>query len=647
MIFMGLHSTDILHDYKRRIQITIWVMAVFFLIMGLRFFYLQILKGKQLLEFSENNRIDKRVVKALRGKIYDKDGVLIADNRASFDLSLVRGYAQQDLEQIIYKMKSFLNWDLEESSIEALVKRAKATRPYDPFIVKKDISWEDLARATARGYWLNGVRILDQPVRDYTNGDFLVHAIGYMGEIGRRTLEEKRKTNPEQNYLMGDYIGLSGIEKLKEVNLRGENGMVPIVQDARGRELGEEVSMDLLPSFRKKEPIPGDNVYLTIDFRLQKIVEEAFDKDAGAVVAIDPYTGEIRALLSRPSFSPTLFTRGVSGEYWAKLMLNTKNPLYDRALRGHYPPGSVFKIVTAVAALSEGIIKPDFQVYCKGHYRLGRETKRCWKRSGHGLLKLREAIRHSCDVYFYELGNRLGIDTIAKYARMFGLGERTGIGINHEHKGLVPDSEWKQRIFKQPWVGGETLSVAVGQGYLNTTPIQIVRMLATLVNGGRLFKTGIIKKVETYDGEIISEHKPEMIRRLDIDKDVFEIVKDALVSVVNEPGGTAYWTVRLKHLKVAGKTGTAQVVRLDSARQDLEEHQDHAWFVAYAPVEKPQLVLCVMVEHGGHGSSAAGPIAKKILSEYFKQRIEKEKDRIKELRLQASKEKKEENDQGI
>lgn len=621
---MGLYSRDVLADYKRRIQFSIYIVIFIIFVLIMRLFYLQILKGKKFLEFSEKNRISIQKVKALRGKILDRNGQIIADNRPSFDLALIRGYSNETPVEVIEKIQDFLNWDMGEENLQGVIKKVKSTNRYDPAVIKKDITRDELARSIVREYWLHGLRILEQPVREYPYGDLLAHALGYMGEIGKRTLASVREKG-QNTYGLGDYIGMSGVEKLKESDLKGNNGAIPFVEDARGRDLGEEASMALLPEFRKKDPTPGNNLYLTIDLRLQKIVEEAFDKKAGGVIVMDPQTGDVLAHLSRPSFEPRLFTRGVPQEYWAQLMSDKRKPLYDRALRGHYPPGSTFKIITAIAALAEGVIDPDFSYYCKGYYRLGRERKRCWKRSGHGLLKLKEAIIHSCDVYFYELGNRLGIDTIAKYARMFGLGEKTGIGINHEDDGLVPDSQWKERMFNVPWVGGETLSVAVGQGFLTVTPIQMAVMLSALVNGGRVLKANIVKRVENYKGEVLMETAVKERKRVDIKKDIMDIVKEALFGVVNVKGGTGYWMVRSNKVQIAGKTGTAQVIRLESAKKDVEEHGDHAWFIAFAPYEKPKIVVSVLVEHGGHGSSAAGPIAKRIIEGYFSEEEKAEK----------------------
>jgi penicillin-binding protein 2 len=611
------YSGDVLSDFKRKIHIANWIIVALFFILFLRLFFLQILKGGQFLEFSEKNRINIKTVKALRGKILDRNGEVIADNRPSFDLALVRGYATEKPDLILNDVAEFLKWNMEDKGKQKILKTVYDTNRYDPAILKKDITRDELGSIAAREYWLNGVRILEQPVREYPYGALMSHVLGYLSEIDKPTLK-KLKEDPESAYQLGDYIGMSGIEKLKEPVIRGIDGAIPFVEDARGREIGEEASLDLLPAFRKRDPSPGNNLYLTIDLKLQKIAEEAFDKAAGAAIAMDPNSGEILAMISRPSFYPGYFTRGVQGEYWSQLLNDPQKPLYDRGLRGHYPPGSTFKIITAIAALSEKVIDPNYKVFCKGSYRLGREVKRCWRPEGHGWQNLHDALVHSCDVYFYDVGRKVGIDRLAKYARLFGLGKETGIGMNHENSGLVPDSEWKKKTVGIQWVEGETMSVAVGQGYLNATPIQMARMLSALANGGKLWKSMIVKKVEDYSGNLMTAEVPQLSGETGVDKNVMDIVKNGLLGVVNEPGGTAYWTVRSKSVNIAGKTGTAQVAKLEATKGKGGELADHAWFICFAPYENPEIVVSVLVEHGGHGSSAAGPIAKKIIEGYIK-----------------------------
>jgi penicillin-binding protein 2 len=412
---------------------------------------------------------------------------------------------------------------------------------------------------------------------------------------------------------MGDMIGKYGIEYRWEADLKGVDGGRQIEVDALGREI---------KPLRSVEPFPGNNLILTLDLELQKVAEEAFQGRSGALIAMEPKTGRILAMVSKPSFDPNLFARNISTEEWESLMENPGHPLQNKGIQGQYPPGSVFKIITAIAGLESGIINPDTQMTCTGIYSYGNRDFRCWKEGGHGTISLHQAIVESCDIYFYQVGLKVGVDLIAQYANEFGLGRITGISLPHEKPGIVPSTSWKKRSSGIPWYSGETLSLAVGQGYLSTTPIQLLSLISTIANGGKLYLPQVVERVENVYEGVLKEYPPVEKGRVNVSERTLRIIQEALMGVVNEPHGTG-WACALNEEKVAGKTGTAQVVRIPQnfAKGDMEKmplkFRDHAWFVAYAPFEDPRISIAVIVEHGGFGATAAVPIAKKVIEKYL------------------------------
>jgi len=370
------------------------------------------------------------------------------------------------------------------------------------------------------------------------------------------------------------------------------------------------------------KPVPGNNLYLAIDLDIQKAAEEAFRDKNGALVAMDPRTGRVLAMLSKPSFDPSVFARNISSEEWQALMENPFHPLQDKVIQGQYPPGSVFKIITAIAGLESGAITPQTQLVCTGAYTYGNRDFRCAKEGGHGTLSLHRALAQSCDVFFYQVGLKTGVDRIAHYAREFGLGRPTGIPLLNEKPGTIPSSAWKKKRFGIPWYSGETLSVAIGQGYINVTPIQLVTLISAVANGGRLYVPQIVEKVENISGISLKEYPPVESGRVDVSESTLQAIREGLLGAVNEPGGTG-WQSALKDIKVAGKTGTAQVVRMEKnfrkgdTMRLAQRLRDHGWFAAFAPYEDPKIAIVVLVEHGGFGGAVAAPIAKKVMERYF------------------------------
>ncbi|MBU0987539.1 MAG: penicillin-binding protein 2, partial [Proteobacteria bacterium] len=422
----------------------------------------------------------------------------------------------------------------------------------------------------------------------------------------------------------GDYIGKFGIEKIFESFLQGKRG---------GRQVEVNVMGRVVRNLKTVDAQPGQNLYLTIDLRVQKKAEALLKGVAGAVAAMDPQTGQILALASSPSFDQNIFVDGMSHEQWDALVSNPLRPLANKVIHGEYPPASTFKIITAIAGLEEGVIDKNTTFYCPGYYKYGNRVYRCWKPAGHDSVNVIKALAESCDVYFYQVGQKLGIDRLSMYAIASGLGSPTGIDLDHEAAGLIPTAEWKKRRTGVAWQGGETLSVAIGQGYDLATPLQMLVLTSAVANGGKMYKPLILKSVYSPEGSVILESKKQLVGKLPVSKKTLEIIKEGLKEVVNNPKGTA-WIAHVEGLDISGKTGTAQVVGRSKERGLSEEElsdrlKSHAWFVAYAPSVDPKIAVSVIVEHGGHGSSAAAPIAREVIKTYFGQDENSEPDKLK------------------
>ena len=495
-----------------------------------------------------------------------------------------------------------------DSVKEKLGKTSRIYR-FTPILIKEDLTRSELAIVENNLFHLSGAMIQVRPTRYYVYGSFASHVIGYLGEISARELRSGRFAENKA----GDFIGKYGTEGKWQSLLNGQRGGEQVERDAAGRKLRV---------LSRKAPIPGANITLTIVKHLQEIAEKSLEGRRGSIVAMDPNSGEILALASSPSFDPNAFIRGLGRADWARLNSSKESPLQNRAIAGQYPPGSVFKIVVALAGLEEGLIDPEDEVTCHGYYRLGRRTYRCWKKWGHGSVNFYNAMKQSCDVYYYTLGKRLGVDTIARYSKMCNLGEKTGFDLGAEMKGLVPDRKWKQRRWGTPWQGGETISLSIGQSFLLVTALQTTRLIGAVFNGGIFYQPKVIRGIEGLE-ETLYEFTPQETGRLDFDPTHMALVQKALIGVVHDKKGTGS-KARVEGVTVAGKTGTAQVVSMNHDTEPLKddeipyEQRDHAWFVATAPADKrPRIALSIIIEHGGHGGSAAAPIAQKIIRAYL------------------------------
>ena len=594
---------------RKKIKVYAILVIISFLVVLIRVWYLQILKGEDFMGKSEENRIRKIFLPDYRGTIKDRQGEIIVSIRPSFSVYVT----PEDAGSFSNSLK-FLS-EIIEINEEKILDNISNFPSFKDVLIKRDITRRQIAYIEENKMLLPGIHIKVEPLRSYVHKDFASHILGYLGEVSKHELKKSEYARYEQ----GDMIGKNGLEKIYESNLKGEKGFREVEVDVSGREL---------KTLRKLSPKTGNSLVLTLDSRVQSKLEKLMDVASdtnpikGSVVVMKVQSGEIIAMVSKPSFDPNFFATGISKKKWNNLVNDKKHPLHNRAIDGQYPPASTYKVVTAYAALSEKIIESEDTIYCPGHFRLGKRNYRCWKKRGHGEMNLHDALVQSCDVYFYTLGHRLGIDNLAKYAKKIGLGELTGVELKGEKPGLVPSTQWKKKIKNKPWYPGETISASIGQGYNLVTPLQSVSMISAIANGGILTRPYLVKKIEDSDGKLIQEFFPEVRRNIEIDPKVLKLLKEGLRGVVYDVRGTGR-RARLKNIIVSGKTGTAQGVGMKPSDEiDPEEEipylfRDHAWFVAFAPYDKPEVAVSVIIEHGGHGGETAAPIAKKILEAYF------------------------------
>jgi len=611
---IGPLNTSSINGERLRFQVVVYLVVSVFVVLLLRLWFLQIIRGESYRNLSENNRIRLEDIPPTRGIIYDRHGRILVDNRPAFKLALIPADVS-DLKHTLDKLGRILK--VEEPQLEEKVKSAPRGAPFRPILLSRDMNRDQVAAVETHRFNLPGVMVQIEPRRSYEMPSFAAHLIGYLGEIEEAQLKDRR----QQGYKLGDYLGKYGVEMEWEPELKGLRGGRQVEADAAGRQLS---------ILREVAPEPGHNLILTLDTQLQLRAESALEGKAGAIIAMDPTTGDILAMASSPAFDQNQFVRGFTSSEWQAIVDNPLHPLENKAIQGQYPLGSTFKPVVATAALAEGLVDPETTFSCNGEYQLGNQAYRCWRKRGHGQIALYQAVVQSCDIYFYQLGQKLGVDLMSAYAQRFRLGSRTLIRLNNEAGGLVPTAQWKLRRFGVPWQKGEDLVTAIGQGFLLATPMQMAVFYAAIANGGKFLRPRVVLRVEDPDGGVVKNVSPEILGNLNLSPDTISFIQNALEGAVNEPKGTgraAQLRGRLRSIKVAGKTGTAQVVRApedDEEEQDENqvpyEFRDHAWFVAYAPAEAAEIVVVVLVEHGGHGGSAAAPLARQVMEEYFKNR---------------------------
>jgi penicillin-binding protein 2 len=564
-----------------------YLIVIGFIVILMRLWQLQILQGSEYRKISESNRLRVFGVPAPRGIIFDRNGIPLVKNTSYFCASLIP-------EEFDSRNIPALSRLLKVTDEELLKKiNRKGQSPFTPVRLKEGLSFSEVSYIEARRSDFPGLMIEIEVSRLYIYGNVGAHVIGYLGRLNPDQSRDPafRDVPPEA------FIGQWGVEKIFDKSLRGTAGQRITEVDAFGKEIR---------LLKENPPVKGEDIYLSIDIALQKEVEKSFEGKAGALVALKTDTGEVLGLASAPSFDPNKFSKGITSEEWAALMQDKKLPMLNRAIQSQYPPGSTFKIITAIAGIEEGTLHDDTTVNCRGGISFGKWHFGCWRKTGHNTVSLHRALVESCDVYFYEAGRRLGIDRINDYATRLGLAKETGILLGTEKKGLIPSTRWKTEVKKAPWYMGETFVSSIGQGYVATTPIQMAVMMAAVSNGGNVFVPKLVKG-----------SAPSLVSNAGVKDSTLEEIKKHLAGVVNEPGGTG-GAARSVVTTIGGKTGTAQVVSIRKDSKFLsEKFRDHGWFVAFAPVDKPEIAVSVFVEHGGHGGSVAAPIAKKAIEAYM------------------------------
>jgi len=592
--------------YKQRITGVMICVLVAFTVLLVRLLYLQIVMGGEYLTLSLNNRIRLQSIDPPRGLIYDRNNRVLVENRPSFDVTITLKDARP-VEKTITKLADYL--DLPSQELMQKLSSSKGISAYKPIQLQQDIGRDALASIEAHKYDLPGIAINVKLLRHYLNIKDAAHLIGYLSEINSTELAGGKYPGRRR----GDFIGKFGAEKAFEKYLQGTRGGRQVEVNANGR------VVRVLKTVAAK---PGQNIHLTIDHILQKKAESLLQGVAGAAVAMDPGSGRILALASSPSFDQNYFASGMSHEQWDSLISNPFRPMENKAIQGEYPPGSTYKIITALAGLEEGVIDEATEFFCPGYHRFGNRIYRCWKRGGHGKVNIVKALAQSCDVYFYQVGQLLGVDRLAWYAKAGGLGSRTGINLGKESRGLIPTAAWKKKRTGVAWQRGETLSVAIGQGFNLATPLQMVDLTSAIANGGTRYKPIILESITTADGRVVYQNEPQVMGKIPLSAPSLELVKKGLWEVVNGEKGTAR-SSRLADIEISGKTGTSQVIsrKKDDTRSEEERPahlRPHAWFIAFAPSAAPEIAVAVLVEHGEHGSSAAAPIATELIKTFLR-----------------------------
>lgn len=555
--------------------------------------YLQFVRGEEMRTMAEGNRIKLQLIAPPRGLITDINGVPLASNEVSYRLFLERDNPAQAKETLTLLAK-LLKWDAPRTGA---MLREISPRPRGPLLVSEHITWEQLTRIEYFLPQLPGISLEEGQVRSYPFADRAAHLIGYVGRVSK---DEDSAKDPLSR-LPEFKIGKNGVEQRFDERLRGTAGAKQIEVNATGLPVRE---------LQRTPPKPGHELKLTVDSRLQEFIVDRLAGQSGAIVVMNVHTGELVALVSVPGFDPNVFSKAIPTEYWQALNADEKHPLLNKAIAGLYPPGSTFKMLVGLAALESGKVTPDTKVYCPGHYYLGNHRFNCWKPEGHGHMDLKLAIAQSCDTYFYTVGRAAGIEAMADVAHKLGLGQVTGLGLLGEKGGIIPTPEWKRSAGRGPWNPGETINAAIGQGDVLTTPLQMALMTARLVNGGKAVVPSLTK---------VPKSRVQEFKSLGFTPEHLAQVVEGIDWVVNNPRGTAYGS-RIIGENVplfAGKTGTAQVRRITIRGQDQNKvpwkFRHHAWFVAYGPTVNPQFAACVLIEHGGGGSSAAAPVARDVM----------------------------------
>jgi penicillin-binding protein 2 len=603
------HQREIYY-FRLRLVLSLGFVAVMLFILLLRFFYLQIVRYEYFHTLAENNRIYVVPIVPNRGLILDRNGVVMAQNYSGYTLEIAPNDVT-DMDALIGELSKLV--EITPKDIKRFKKLLTERQTLGTMPIRSQLTDEEVARISAQQFRFPGVEIKARLFREYPFSDVTSHLIGYVGRINQKDIDQLADDEVVSNYLGSDYIGKTGVEQSYEKALHGKTGFEQVEVDSSGR---------AVRVLSRTAPQSGSNLMLTLDAKLQEVAEQAFGDYRGALVAIDPTNGEVLAYISKPGYDPGLFIDGIDTETWDELNNSPDTPLNNRALRGQYPPGSTIKPFMALAGLYYGTRSPSRTISDPGYYMLpgSRHQYRDWKNGGHGAVDMFKSIVISCDTYYYGLATELGIDNMHSYLSRFGFGQKTGLDMEGESSGLIPSTEWKAKRYKQIWYPGDTVSAGIGQGYNLVTPVQLAFATAILANDGVAFQPHLVKEIRSAsEGPLLTE--PKQMFDLKIDPAHLQLVKSAM-EAVTKPGGTAAGAAYGATYRMAGKTGTAQVIAIKQgekydSKKVSEYNRDHAWFIAFAPADKPRIALAVLAENGGHGGSTAAPIARKVMDYYL------------------------------
>jgi penicillin-binding protein 2 len=610
------HQREIFH-FQLRLVVSIGFVLVLLAILLVRFVYLQLVRHNYYQTLAESNRIAIVPIVPNRGLILDRNGVVLARNYSGYTLEINQNKTT-DIEATINELSTLI--EITPKDRKRFKKLLAESHDFQTLVIRNRLSDEEVARFAAQQYRFPAVEIKARLFRDYPFGAKTSHLIGYIGRINDADFAQLEDSDLAANYRGSDYIGKTGLEQSYESDLHGTTGIEQVEVDAGGR---------AVRMLSRTPPISGNTLILSIDAKLQEIAEQSFGNYRGALVAIDPNNGEVLAFVSKPGYDPNPFIDGIDTQSWDELNNSPDVPLNNRALRGQYPSGSTIKPFMALAGLNYHTRTPEQTISDPGVYYLpgSRRQYRDWKAGGHGSVNMFKAIQMSCDTYFYGLATELGIDNIFEFLSRFGFGKKTGIDLEGETSGLLPSQDWKMKRYQQIWYPGDTVSVGIGQGYSLVTPMQLAFATATLANNGVAYKPHLVKEVQSSRNSESRFIAQQPLYDLSIDPKQLDLVRRAMVAVT-QPGGTAVYASLGAPYHIAGKTGTAQVVAMKqgekyNAKNVDERLRDHAWFIAYAPAEKPQIALAVLVENGGHGGGTAAPIARKVMDYYLLGKVPK------------------------
>ena len=604
--------------FQRRLAVAGALVLLAFFLLFLRFFWLQVVQHEHFQTRAEENRISLVPIVPNRGVIVDRNGLVLARNYSAYTLEITPGKVA-DLEAVINALSGVI--DIQPKDRKRFRKLLEESKYFESLPIRTRLTDEEVARFIAQRFRFPGVEIKARLFRQYPQGELASHALGYIGRVNDRDLGAIERNNAEDNYRGTEHFGKTGLEQKYEFELHGQTGFEQVEVDAGGR---------AVRVLARTAPLPGNNLVLTLDAKLQQVVEKAFGKRRGALVAIEPATGGILALVSMPGYDPNLFVDGISPQDWEWLNTSEDKPMVNRALNGAYPPGSTFKPFMALAALEAGRRTPQQSIADPGFFNFGGHTFRDDKKGGHGMVDMYKSIVHSCDTYYYVLANDMGIDAISGFMRQLGFGSPTGIDIEGESKGVLPSQAWKRERFRKPeqqkWYAGETISIGIGQGYNAYTPIQLAQATAAIANNGVMFRPHLVKYVENINTGERRPVEPEPLRVLSYKPAHLEVIRQAMVGVNKE--GTGARAFAGAEYVSAGKTGTAQVYSLKGAKYEAgkvqERLRDHALFIAFAPADQPTIALAVLVENGGFGAQSAAPIARQVLDYWLLGKLPKD-----------------------